>query len=228
MGGGYSRMFDHWVFLDESGAPKIDPFFLVGALVISNADRNNLLQRVTRLRAENRFHDELHFQSMSKAKHRMYKAVMDDVLRNINFTANIIVVRRERLDLSTFFSGQSHLAYNKFSQMLIYHRIKSQKGKIGIYVDDKTRVKRDNFLDYLRSELNVQGLVYGHKYDIRTVEPLDSKTDDLAQVNDLFLGAVKQQFDPAPGDRKRDLAAFVKNHPFGWKVDVWNWKPRYK
>jgi hypothetical protein len=219
-------MFDQWVYQDESGEPKRDPFFLASALIISKANRQLLSERTGLFRQKHRFYDEFHFQRVSNTKHRLYMEIMDEILKHVDFTASIIVVRKELLDLSNFFGGQPHLAYNKFCQMLIYHRLKGKRGKVGIFVDDRNRVKRDNFLDYLRSELNVLAWMYGHDFEIRTVEPINSRSDDAAQMNDLFLGAVKQRFDPAPGFRKRDLGAFLENHTMGWKIDVWDWKPK--
>ena len=60
-----------------------------------------------------------------------------------------------------------------------------------MYADAKSRLKEDNFLEYLVVEMNL-GVPFRKGFATRRVlkkvEPLDSKLDDLLQVTDLLTG----------------------------------------
>ncbi|MGE5590193.1 MAG: DUF3800 domain-containing protein [Bacillota bacterium] len=217
---------DTFVFQDESGEPGKDPFFFSGAITIPEPELRKLNALLARIREEERFNDEFHFQKVSGWRERVYRRVFDEVLNDINFHFKVIVVRRERLEMS-YFSHQKHLAYNRFTFLNILHSLRSRaNGGVYIYVDDRCRVRRDNFLSYLKQELNWKALEKGLSYEVRAVEPRTSLTEEALQVCDLFIGATKQLYVPATGDRKKTLSQFFDRHPERRrKVDMWDWQP---
>jgi hypothetical protein len=137
-------------------------------------------------------------------------------------------VPRGKCDLK-YFGNQIHIAYNYFTRQVIYHIIKNLDGQIYIYPDDRNRVKKDNFTEYLYRQLNFESFCNGLNYCVRVVEPRSSEKEIGLQLNDLFLGTVRQIFIPAPGKYKILLSQKVRSMFGFWKkCNIWRWKPKNK
>lgn len=213
-----------WVFQDESGEPGKSDFFLTGYIVITSEEKKRLLERISEIRRNENFNDEFHYNTFSDFRCRVYKRVIDITLQH-NILFKCIVIRRNLIKLS-FFGNKRHRAYNYFTKLVIYHGIKHRNSKhVHIRVDDKSRLKQDNFLTYLQDSLNYESITRGNGFRIRSVKPLSSRTCEMLQLTDLLLGASKCKFEPAESSRKNDFSNFVLNHQLRNKINIWDWRP---
>lgn len=100
-----------------------------------------------------------------------------------------------------------------------------------MYSDAKTRLKEDNFLEYLMVELNLavpfrNGAV--PRRVLKKVEPLDSKLDDLLQVTDLLTGCVNNRLGHAANERKQAVRRTVEALGLLNDQNIWIWQPKNK
>lgn len=216
-------MSKYWIFQDESGEPG-DEIFIVGILGMTSKVKRLILKSIQEIRERHNFHDEIHFQIFSNLREKIYKMILDEIFK-FYFSYRAIVVRREDIDLR-YFSGKKHLAYNKFSEMLIYNLIKNRSGEIHIRPDEKCRMREDNFLEYVVRQLNVEAYKNGHNYIVKSCKPTDSGNCDIIQVCDLITGVVKNLYSPA-GERKNNFGAHIRKK-YGNKIKIWEWKPKFR
>jgi len=213
-----------WLFQDESGEPAKSNFFLTGYICITSEEKKKLLKRISEIRLDENFNDEFHFNVFSNFRLRVYKRVIDTALRH-NIFFKCIVIRKNLVDLRKF-GNQRHRAYNFFTKLVMYHGLKHRDTQnVHIRVDDKSRLKQDNFLTYLQDSLNYESVIRGHNFRVRSVKPRSSDTCELIQLADLLLGAVKCRFEPAESSRKNDFSDFVLGHRMKNKIDIWDWRP---
>lgn len=215
-----------FVYQDESGEPGKKKFFIIGVLVLNERTRQDVLNTVSNVRSKHNFYEEIHFKVISSRRFPVYKDLMTSIsILPIHFSA--MIIDNAVLDLS-YFSNKRYIAYNRFAYLAIYHNIKSRIGNVYVYTDDRSRIKEDNFLDYLKNQLEFDALMYNRKYTVKTVEPRDSKQEELLQVTDLYLGAVNAALNPPQNCYKCHLASLmnglVQSKP--QRFNLWHWKPK--
>ena len=215
------------IYHDESGTPGVDKAFVSGVLLLHKEKQGqDILDRATYIRNKWHYYNEFHYQKMSNLRAKVYLDLLQECLQKCIFKYCAIVIQKHKLDMSHF-RFQPYLAYNFFTKNLIYHNIKNLSGRTYIYSDAKSRIKHDNFLEYLKHQLNLAALFNGHGYNVKAIEPTDSKNNDLIQITDLFTGAVKQIYDPAPSSRKVELKNKIVSSRY-WRIrtNIWDWTPR--
>lgn len=216
-------MSKYWVFQDESGEPGKDDYFIVGMLGMTPGVKRRLLDKVKSIREIHKFNDEMHFHKFSNKRYQVYKDVLDEAFK-CYFSFRSIAVHKNKVDIRKFFGNQRHLAYNKFTELLTYHHIKSRNEEIHIRPDNKNRLKVDNFYEYLVNHLNDKAWLDQHSYTVKSCKSVDSKTCDASQVCDLITGVVKNRFMPA-GDRKNEFSSYIFEK-YSDKINIWEWNPR--
>jgi len=209
-----------FIYQDECGEPsKNQDHFLIGLLRVK--DRNPLYAAINEVREKNHFVNEIKFQEMSNLRLKVYLEVLNRVATlKHEFSFSAIAIHRDKLDMARF-SGQKHKAYNFFTHMLLSKRLQNVDNAV-VYVDSKTRMKEDNFLSYLETWTNLRAM----KQVVKTVEPICSKTDDLIQLTDLFLGCCNTYLGHPNGDRKKLVLAEALKLQLISSSTIWKWEPR--
>jgi len=216
-----------FLYQDESGdVGRGQPHFIVGLLMVR--EREPLWSAVKRARDRWHYANELHFEKMSNLRLKVYEAVLDEMAgQAAHFSFEALAVPRDAVNVG-FFSERRHLAYNYFTKLLLEHRCQDVEDAV-MYADAKSRLKEDNFLEYLVVEMNL-GVPFRKGFSprrvLKKVEPLDSKVDDLLQVTDLLTGCVNNRLGHLAGERKQRLRRKAEELGLISDRNVWVWKPK--
>ena len=209
----------HLLFHDESCNPG-DDCFIVGVLKVY--ERGKLEAAIKAARDKWHFSNELHFSKMSNLRMNVYKEVFDRVSAvKDDFHFSAICVKRDKIDINKYFSGQKHLAYNYFTKLLLKHRCKNV-ADAELVTDEKTRRIEDNFVQYIEWEINQ--LSSSEKDPITKVTVKSSKESDLLQLTDLLTGATGAILNSAATGRKKEVAIHALR--LGLLNDRWVFEPK--
>ncbi len=201
---------------DEAGGIGPFPIAALGLLIVNEPDA--VLETVKRVRRQHGFVNELKSSKWSNLRRQVYVDVLTEVVKH-DVHATILVARKRDLD-RRYFPGKDYMAYNYLAKQLVVRATIEVQGAT-LYVDKKQRTKRDNFLEYLKAEVNLRALEDGRPVVLRAVEDVDSKDSDLMQVTDLFVGTV---YGVETGNvRKKELFEIIR-----LKTKIWRWGPQKK
>lgn len=221
-------------YQDESGIDGDNRYFIIGILTINKKEANNFREIVCDIRNKHNFKNEIHFAKMSKLRYAVYKDLLENIIDYGNYKFHIVVIDKRKIDMK-YFGGNCKMGkarvYNKFTNLRLYNSMKQiGSGDYYIYTDYKTRMKEDNFIEYLKEDINFKAFCNGYNFRIKTVEPISSKTDDLLQLNDLFLGTLGNIYNKKENlsDRKKDLVKLVYSDTQinRNRYNLWRWNPR--
>jgi hypothetical protein len=142
-----------FLYQDESGdVGRGQPHFIVGLLMVR--EREPLWAVVKRARDRWHYANEMHFEKVSNLRMKVYEAVLDAMASEAaHFRYEALAVPRDALNVG-FVSDRRHLAYNYFTKLLLEHRCLDVENAV-MYADAKSRMKEDNFLEYLVVEMNL-------------------------------------------------------------------------
>ncbi|MBI5388141.1 MAG: hypothetical protein HZA90_26040 [Verrucomicrobia bacterium] len=98
-----------------------------------------------------------------------------------------------------------------------------------MFTDAKSRIKEDNFLEYLVLEMNLGARFrrgQAPRRLLKKVEPMDSKSDDLLQLADLLTGCANNRLGHTAGKRKHQVRQRAEELGLIVDYNVWLWKPK--
>lgn len=219
-------------FCDESGIGPDSQWLAVGMLSTTADSRRALRARIDTVRTELGFVNELHSEKLSPLREQVYRRLLETTLDLVEYRA--IVARRSDVALDRF-GRQWYIALNFLTRRMVEHFVRPGLDAV-LFLDFKTRAKRDNGLEYLFREVNL-----AKPGSLRAVEALDSKDSDLLQLSDLYLGWLRLGYEwgwplrlgpegmpPADTRKRRLYADFVR---VAWerrkrsRFRVWEWQP---
>jgi hypothetical protein len=216
-----------FLYQDESGdVGRGQPYFVVGLLMVR--EREPLWAAVRQARDRWHYANELHFEKISNLRVKVYEAVLQAMANEMeHFRFEALAVPRDAVNVGLF-SDRRHLAYNYFTKLLLEHRHEDVEDAL-MYADAKSRLKEDNFLEYLVVEMNLgvpfrKGVV--PRRVLKKVEPMDSKSDDLLQVTDLLTGCVNNRLGHPAGERKQGLRRKAEELGLIGDQNIWVWGPK--
>ena len=218
-----------FIYQDESGdVGRGQEHFVVGLLLVR--EREPLWAAIREVRNCHHYANELHFEKMSDLRCRVYADVLSAVAKHAGlFGFEALAVPRAAFE-RCFAPHQRHLAYNYFTKLLLEAK-GTDLDEAVMFADAKSRIKEDNFLEYLVLEMNL-GVPFRQGREMRKVlkkvEPLDSKLDDLLQVADLLTGCVNNALGHPAGSRKRQTRLHAERLGLISPESVWVWKPQTK
>jgi hypothetical protein len=199
---------------DEAGG--IGPFPIVTFTLLTINEPYAVLEAVNQVRRRYGFVNELKSSKWSNLRQQVYLDVLIEVVKH-DVQATVLVAQKRDLD-RRYFVGQDYLAYNYLAKRLVVRATTRVQGAT-LYVDKKQRTRRDNFLEYLKAEVNLRALEDGRPVVLRAVKDIDSKRYDLMQVTDLFAGTV---YGVETGNAKKE-ELFKIIYP---RVEIWRWRPQ--
>jgi len=214
---------------DESGEFKHGDWMVVGLLLLSNPIARRA--ELATLRRKHRFATELKYESTNKYRVPFALAVLDWFFRTPDVDFRCIAKNGTEHDPSYYNSrwrglSADTLAYNMTYKEVIKNNLPADPRRVLVKVDEKSRHRFDNLLDYLPAQIP----------SVRRAFEADSKSDDLLQLVDLLTGCVHGDLTGVRDPLKRALTdsflrgcgtADVLAPPLlcsGSKVGVWRWK----
>ena len=209
----YDKIWTKFCFLDESGSlsnPK-DPFFTVGFIKCSLP--YYLQSKIIYERQKRNFHDEMHFNKLSKNNLEFCKFALDAFFeaRSIYFCSYSLYKQGEYFNRE--FGGDPWQAYESISIRVLEAAILSNE--IIIVNADYVSVP-----DNVRFEVNDKRKINEKlkRLAVAGVCRFDSRSNDLLQLADLMVGAINYDLKLATGvilngdkHKKRFLEHFKDN-----------------
>lgn len=213
----------HDLYCDESGIDAGSSFHF-GAIRCSPARSRILLTRLSEVREKYGLTSEMKWVRVSRAMLPAYKA----------FVSAFLDCPYSRFRLHTVERGAEWRHFGRdederfFKAYYVFLRLTmSLQCQYHIYVDDKPG-KRHRWNNV---KFAINGAVrrdHGLKKHVRSLNPTDSKSNDLIQVTDIVLGALTSV---ATSPHKQELMQFVRERlppGNGHKLVVRNWTPDWK
>lgn len=238
----------HHIFCDES-RQNADRYMVIGGLIISQPDMGIVNATLQRFRDEEHMHAELKWTKVTNQKLDKYLRFVDFFFA-LNNTDRVhfhsVVIDNHQLNHHKFNQGDRELGFYKFYYQLLvncfgkcYARDKNGENYFIVHPDKR---HTSYPINRLRHILNA-GMAKKHGIQhspFLSIEPQDSKKSDLAQVNDIIVGAIsfhKNGGHLIAGTReaKKRLAAHIAEQAgmsnlgdstrFGWqRFKVWNFR----
>jgi len=218
-----------YLFGDESGDFKTKPYFVIGLIKTKNP--GFFETEIKALREKHGFKFEIKYSSTNRLKAPLCKDLVDLFFESPGLEFRSIVKSNLVHDLSYFREmGTSmrprDLAYNRtYREVIENNLVEEEDTRVLVYIDDKSRLKDDNLLEYLKREIP----------QLRDVQPRDSKDLELLQLTDLLTGSIYGDLTGNNHPVKRNLIDYILKYlpidDFSRKMNtakfnVWHWKPQ--
>jgi len=181
----YKNIWTKFCFLDESGSlsnPK-DPFFTVGFIKCSQP--YYLQSKIIYERQKRNFHDELHFNKLSKNNLEFCKFALDVFFSTHSLSFHSYSLDKQGSYFNREFGGDPWKAYEGISIRVLEVAITPKE--IIIVNADYMPVP-----DNVRFEVNVKRKINEklNRLAVAGVCRFNSKSNDLLQLADLMVGAI--------------------------------------
>lgn len=205
-------------FMDESGISN-HRFTVVGAICLRTETIPEVHASIQAFRDRYNMHAELKWSKVSNQKSAEYRALVDYffALNNLNILQfHAIVFDNHGANHGRYNDGDQDVGLSKLYYQLMVHRF----GKMcGAHGDLCVCVDHRNSSTSLTDLMNMANAGMAakcgiHHSPLKQIVPLDSKSDDLLQLNDVILGAVcaarnGKHLTVAGRESKRSLATLV-------------------
>jgi hypothetical protein len=223
------------VYTDESRI-KGERFMLIGGLWVPEPSEAQLRGEIAAVRATFNATAEFKWTKVSNFKLPAYSELVNAFFKCPDVSFHCIVVDVTILDYARFHRSDTELGFYKF-----YYQLLSRKLQFGnayfVYTDER-RNRKANRLAALQIITNR----YWGKFKqagtkpVRTVEPRDSKREDILQLADVLLGATGYAWNSlSSSPAKLKLIGHIESKlgrtvttfclPGTPKFNVWHWKP---
>ncbi len=209
----YNNIWTKFCFLDESGSldPKTAPYFTVGLIKCSQP--YYLYSKLLYERNKRNFHDEMKFNKMSRLNIDFAKFAIAAFLDTRSFYFYSYTLDKQGNYFQREFSGNPWSAYEEISIRLLEAAL--APNDILIVIADHVTVPKN-----IRYEVNVKRRI-NQKIDRLAIAGacrFDSKSNDLLQIVDLFIGAINYDLKISTGivgkgDKyKKEFVKFIKDN----------------
>lgn len=172
-------------FLDETGLlnrPE-DRFFALG--IIKTSKPESLYNPLQYLRDKNKFYDEIKWKNVSAKNYPMLIKVLGCFWENKEAKFAAVILDKKQLDFQTYFANNFWQVYESFTALLLRGNV-SKDEELIVLADYYPSPKNNCFEQNIKTRVNLTI----KRAALLTVCRLNSRSSDLLQLADLFLGAV--------------------------------------
>jgi hypothetical protein len=209
----YKKIWSKFCFLDESGSldPKTTPFFTIGLIKCSQP--YYLYSKLLYKRNKLNFYDEVKFNKLSNLNIGFAKLVIGDFLDTQSIWFYSYTLDKSGDYFQRNFNSNPWNAYEQISIRLAQAAL--SPNEILILLADYVTVPKN-----VRYEVNVKRKINkdADRLAMAGVCRIDSKSNDLLQVVDLFIGAINYDLKISTGivvkgdKHKKELVKFLKEN----------------
>jgi len=198
----YKKIRTPFVFFDETGSinDQANRFFGLG--MIKCMQLYYLDYGIRQIRQKYQFYDEIKWNTLSKAKIKIIKLIINQVFSTPGIYFAAIIINKNDINFEKQFHNNPYQAYQEFSENLLISNIQANE-VLTILADYITTPRSVRFEVDIKHNLN-QAL---GRLAISGVHRVDSKGVTLIQIVDLLLGAViyeyKLKYKLVKGDRHK-------------------------
>lgn len=210
----YKNFWTKFCFLDESGSldPKSAPYFTVGLIKCSQP--YYLYNKILYKRDKWNFHDEMKFNKLSRKNIDFAKFAVEAFLDTRSLSFCSYTLDKQGNYFQKEFSGDPWVAYEGITIRLVEAAL--AKNEILILIADHVTVPKN-----IRFEVNVKRKINEKtgRLAMAGVCRFDSRSNDLLQLVDLFIGAINYDLKmstgvlPGKGDKNKiEFVEFIKQN----------------
>jgi len=191
----YKTIKTAFYFLDETGLlrKQTDPYFALGVLICPKPQE--LYQKIRKIRDRYKYYWEIKWGGkggMSKIKCEIAKEILESFLNTLGAKFSCMILRKKELDFNTHFGGDFWNVYSSFTVALLKLNLRTSNPPVR--GEDIICLISDNYFSPPNRDIEsrIKDIVNDHYKELRVmgVCQMDSKSCDLLQIADLFLGAV--------------------------------------
>lgn len=209
----YKKIWSKFCFLDESGSlnRKTTPFFTIGLIKCSQP--YYLYSKLMYMRNKLNFHDEMKFNKLSQKNIGFAKLAIEEFLDTRSIYFYSYTIDKEGNYFQKNFDDNPWIAYEQISIRLAKAAL--SESEILILLADWVTVPKD-----VRYEITVKNKINEdtQRLAMAGVCRIDSKSNNLLQITDLFIGAINYDLKLSTGittkgdKNKKEFVKFLKNN----------------
>jgi len=241
----------YYIYCDESRQTK-DKFMVLGGIIINSKKLDDSKIITKEFRKNSNMKAELKWSKVSNYKLDEYKKFIDiffNALENNVMRFHSVILDRHQIDNSKYNNGNKEVGFYKFFYQLLLHGFgkkycnADEATRLIVYMDYRnTKYPLKNLKDYLNVGMANKFWVLNSPF--RNIEPLDSKSSDVMQLNDILIGAIGYEkngyhLKPNASEAKKALCIYIaekaglkvlfnttpRTH---YKFSIWNFRLRKK
>lgn len=181
----YNNIWTKFCFLDETGnlSSEKDPYFTVG--IIKMSQPYYLQRRIMYERNVKNFHDEIKFNTLSKNSIEFAKYTIGALLDTKSISFYSYTTKKDSWYYKEHFNSSQWVAYEKITLKLL-DAVLSENEILVLIADYVTTPKNIKFEVHTKKNFNASKKRLALAGAVR----FDSKSNDLLQIVDLFIGAI--------------------------------------
>lgn len=207
------------VFVDESGAIRATEPFYAGLWITWQGKLWRAM--VSDQRVAESFFKEFHFHKISRDpndwRYRFGRRVAEK-LQYKTWYGRLLHVPGEKLDQWRRMSRRE-IYDTLVTELLMKFTPRIPEPRIVVTIDERNRPKDDDYIP-VGLEARLRDRLPDKKIEVRLAS---SKDEDLLQVADLLVGAVRQLTYPSGNPNKESLGQLVAPYTHGERPRVWVW-----
>jgi len=202
---------EHILFLDETGLLNIERDKYFGLGVLKTPNPQTLYVPIKKIRDKHGFYDEVKWSSISNKNISLVKEIISLFVSDENSTFNCLFLDKHKLDFEQYFNNNFWKVYESFTFHLLKASIKPSDSCV-LLADMYPASPDTDFELAVKSRINKKF----NRVAVHSVCRLDSKSTDLLQLCDYFLGAVSYEYKlannliPNPSKLKTEMLDFIK------------------
>ncbi len=176
----------------------------IGGLWVPRDQKAKLTKTLRQTFRSNNIHSEVKWSKTSARYLDAYKRAVDFFFEQQSLRFRVIVVDQQRVNVKKYHGGDDELGFYKFYYQMLIKWIEPRNEYL-ILLDFKQNKGADRYTE-LRKILRSAAPAWTTINDLTVI---DSSVTPLAQLTDLFTGAVAACWSMEPSGPKRELAQYI-------------------
>lgn len=203
-------MNKYYICCDETRVENEDSNFMaIGALVIPENIKVELVKQIKTLKQEADFYQEIKWNKVGKKYKKFYQDILELFIRNPALKFRVVIIDKRKIDYQTYHNNNKELAFFKFYYLLL-REILDNYSQYYILLDKKP-TRNKNRARSLKSFLDSHALFNRQKSQIKHLQAYDSYENVLIQMADYLTGLIGHINNESQDSFKLKIAQYLQN-----------------